>query len=223
MLHDDKFYGELFAKEIFFEDVYKLRHLYNREIKTILDIGANCGFFSVYARVLFPNAKVVAVEPDAKAFSLLEKNTHYLNIDRFNVGLGDGTPIKLVQGDRPGSGSSIAKPGGDIPTLSLKAMLRKWKIDPNQNIIIKIDCEGAERFLVNEESEDILHRSVQWAMEIHYNEKHFPENYRFDFWNQWLDKMLSNSTKYGNASHYLHRRLIEKYGLGMVVKHNRFG
>lgn len=41
----------------------------------ILDCGANVGYATVYFARLFPHAKIIAVEPDAGNFVLLERNT----------------------------------------------------------------------------------------------------------------------------------------------------
>jgi hypothetical protein len=42
--------------------------------KTVLDIGANCGMFTVWAARRWPGARIHAYEPDKENFRLLKKN-----------------------------------------------------------------------------------------------------------------------------------------------------
>ena len=55
---------------IFLDDDYYLERQ-NKEVSSVLDIGANLGFFSIAARNAFPNATIHSYEPneDLKATS----------------------------------------------------------------------------------------------------------------------------------------------------------
>ena len=56
--------------------------------KTILDAGANIGLASTFFALHFPNATIVAVEPDPGNFKMLEINTmRFGNVHRVNSGL----------------------------------------------------------------------------------------------------------------------------------------
>ena len=59
-------------EEIFEEEVYR----FQTENKTplIIDCGANIGLSVLYFRRLFPNAKIIAFEPDEGIFKILQKN-----------------------------------------------------------------------------------------------------------------------------------------------------
>ncbi|MBN1289992.1 MAG: FkbM family methyltransferase [Actinobacteria bacterium] len=46
-----------------------------RDAKTVVDIGANVGFFSLLCRELFPGSTIHAVEPVKEIYDCLEKNT----------------------------------------------------------------------------------------------------------------------------------------------------
>src|SRR5271154_1216058 len=63
-------YGGLYG-EVVTHDCYRLKKLpFIPEI--IYDMGSNVGCFSLFAKSLFPNAKIIAVEPDDENYS------HYL-------------------------------------------------------------------------------------------------------------------------------------------------
>lgn len=48
--------------KIFLDDEYWLSELANKKINNIIDCGANVGFFSIFAKIMFPSAIVHAYE-----------------------------------------------------------------------------------------------------------------------------------------------------------------
>ena len=59
--------------QIFVDREYRcLDHL--KQAEYILDCGANVGYSSAYFLTAFPDAKLVAIEPDSENFALLKKN-----------------------------------------------------------------------------------------------------------------------------------------------------
>src|SRR3989344_942009 len=77
--------------------------LIKQEVKegdTVLDIGANIGYYTlIFAKLVGPRGKVYAFEPDPKNFSLLKKNikiNSYDNVVLINKAISDKTEkIKL--------------------------------------------------------------------------------------------------------------------------------
>ena len=58
--------------------------------RAILDVGANQGITAGYFRLLFPQAKIVAVEPDPATFPIIEENAKRMgNCTAHNVALLD--------------------------------------------------------------------------------------------------------------------------------------
>lgn len=49
--------------EVMMQDCYDISKFTNLDCKTILDLGANCGYTSIYLAKKYPNSKIVAVEP----------------------------------------------------------------------------------------------------------------------------------------------------------------
>ena len=78
----------LFGRDIFFDSHFGLagwqatlsghQKMLNlarvSNVRTVIDVGANVGFFSMLMRERFPKATVYAIEPVQKTFSALEKN-----------------------------------------------------------------------------------------------------------------------------------------------------
>jgi FkbM family methyltransferase len=59
-------------------------------IETILDIGANSGYFALAINAILPNAKIYSFEPLPECFEDLQSQTkNILNIQAFNIALGN--------------------------------------------------------------------------------------------------------------------------------------
>lgn len=76
------------------------------------DIGASAGFFSLYAALKI-NCHIIAFEPDAQNFSILDKN-HYLNKENilnpfmsFNIALGNKNEISKLYMFRYEAGAAM--------------------------------------------------------------------------------------------------------------------
>jgi tRNA G46 methylase TrmB len=60
--------------------------------ETIVDCGANIGLASVYFANRFPNAKIIAIEPEQSNFEMLQKNAApYPNITCLQYGIWNRT------------------------------------------------------------------------------------------------------------------------------------
>ena len=59
-------------------DEYALRHFSDASVRhkvhTVVDVGANIGAFTLLARRVFPNSRVIAIEPDPGNASVLRRN-----------------------------------------------------------------------------------------------------------------------------------------------------
>lgn len=141
-------------------------------VDAVIDIGANVGFFAVAARMLCPEAQVIALEPHTETFRQLLLNVKHLRVQPVNAGIGTG-PIKFrpkasgergpygVRFDSDGTGSGI------VAGVSLEDILRAFQIEP-EGVFIKIDCEGGERHLFEDvASEAIIRASVGIGGEYH--------------------------------------------------------
>jgi len=122
---------------------------------TIVDVGANLGFFSLYAKSVFPQATVVCVEPMQVNYDFLLRNI------RMNERIEDSiTCVQAALCSESGT-ITIVDPGhDDFPTgasirgadsegvrhqvqaLSLKDFLHRYHLAKVS--LLKLDCEGAE-------------------------------------------------------------------------------
>ncbi len=137
--------------------------------KAVLDIGANIGVFTRWA-VENCARSVVAVEPEANNFELLEANTSPV-VTRIQAAVtykGD-KPVSLYlseSGKNPGNTSTVHFQGRaerTVQAVGFKALLRQYR--PS---VLKIDCEGAEYEFLR----DPLPAHVkQVAMELHLNKR----------------------------------------------------
>ena len=128
--------------------MYGMRLFQVNTIKTILDIGANCGLYSTAFRFFQPKARIISIEPDKDNYKDLVSNTSNLDIETFNVALGDGNEVSKITSEYSVTHqfrqSSIVMPEKEkCCSLLLNDMIESYKIDTN-GLFIKIDTEGGE-------------------------------------------------------------------------------
>ena len=172
-------YGGLYG-EVVTEDTYGLRKI-KGPIDVIIDIGANVGCFTRFARELFPNAKIIAVEPDMENFIHLQKFTDSPNISFIRKALGYGH-VSRVRGAPNGAHESYLTPGPGLPERYLLATTEATPIEavmldelvnqyvlPGDRAIMKIDCEGAENLIWGHKpSMEALKKMDYIMLELHY-------------------------------------------------------
>lgn len=164
--------AELIFKEILRDDCYRMVETFRRGVRpqTILDIGANIGFFTLQARVLFPEAEIICVEPCPETFAALEQNTAHLRVWKKQMALGTGPTMKLCR-DPHSDGShrcvpDDGQPGDRVETIRLIELVRAC----TSPYIMKFDCEGGEASLLTDpESGPCLVGAAHWALEYHPN------------------------------------------------------
>jgi FkbM family methyltransferase len=125
----------------------------------IIDAGGNVGFTTIYLHAFFPEAKFIIIEPDAANYQLLQKNITINHIERVTLlehalwvnedglviddSFRDGQEWSLTvrsAGSIPEGGEQKKVSGVTLASLCTKA--------GNEQVdLLKIDVEGAERFL----------------------------------------------------------------------------
>jgi FkbM family methyltransferase len=115
-------------------------------VKTVIDAGANIGLSAVYFATRFPNAKVVAIEPQGENFRLLERNTrHYPQVVPLHAALwSDDTTLGLSNPDDRVDSYQYS-PDAVVETVeafNMNSVLARF--DMARVDVLKIDIEGAE-------------------------------------------------------------------------------
>jgi len=160
---------------IFIEREYDCAALLGFAPKTILDLGANIGFASLYLSTLFPQASIATVEPDPRNVHPLKRNLQFngVNATTFEAaaGSGEGT-LQLRFGDDPMCSSletndmHVHPSATSVAVTTVPAILAKlgW----SQIDLLKVDIEGGEDDLFSKNA-DWLSKVRAIIMEIHPN------------------------------------------------------
>lgn len=116
-----------------------------KNVKTVVDVGANVGFFSLMIRNLFPKAKIYSFEPVPKVYSCL-----HLNLEKderakaYNFAVTNKTGKGKMLFDEQNSAVSKITSNGNV-TVNMVAL---DDFTSKNNIlkvdILKIDTEGHE-------------------------------------------------------------------------------
>ena len=166
-------------KEIFFEDAYFVgqKNKIKNPRPTIIDIGANVGFFTMYAISKYPEALIYSYEPIEKNFYQLVRNKDHnssKNIKCFNkavCGHKGEISISLDTKDSFTTSATILGPNDQnmdtmkVPCLGLADIFDENNI--TECDFLKLDCEGAEFEILYNAPSECLAKIQQIAMEVH--------------------------------------------------------
>jgi FkbM family methyltransferase len=137
----------------------------------IIDGGAYVGYSSIYFSLKYPQAKIIAVEPNDSNFEILEKNTrNFPNIQRIKAGLWyKNAPLKLrdVGTGHWGYRTEDVEEGADsdLQGVTVKRLLDDSGFDRID--VLKLDIEGAEKEIFAKDCEVWLRKVKILAAEIH--------------------------------------------------------
>lgn len=145
---------------------------YPRDVRHVVDAGANIGMFAVRMKQRFPLAKVVCIEPDPENLDVLRANVApYADVAVEAVGLWC-REVKLKLSDKYGMGKwgmTVEEDpvNGIIPASSIPAVMARqgWShID-----VLKIDIETSERAVFSEGYQEWLPKVRMIVVELHDN------------------------------------------------------
>jgi FkbM family methyltransferase len=141
------------------------------EPRFIIDAGANTGFATIFYSARYPSAKIVAIEPEATNFAVLEKNCRGLpNVTLIQGALwGSETTLGILNPDAAKCGIMVgpeaASGNHSISTVTISGLMKRMGTDHID--ILKLDIEGAECEVFESDPEEWLGAVGQIAIELH--------------------------------------------------------
>lgn len=138
--------------------------------EVIVDAGAYTGFSAVWFHRRFPQATVIAVEPEASNFGLLARNTKpFSNIRPVRGGVyGRETPLKIADSgvDKWAFTLHVSDGTGDtVPGYTVPLLMKEFGLDRID--ILKMDIEGAEHSVFINRPEEWLPKVRMVIAEVH--------------------------------------------------------
>lgn len=167
LLHDRAELSNLWA--IFGRDEYPLFE----EDRTIIDIGANVGLFTIFAAQRLPHARITAFEPVHSTFQTLAENVSAArlkaDVSLVNAGVAGSDGRKLIY---LGSSSDLASlyPNSEsqekewIETRDINRVLQNHG---DEISLLKMDCEGAEWEILDCARPELLQKVGRIYVEFH--------------------------------------------------------
>lgn len=150
-------------KEIFIEEAYRQQL---QEKPYIIDCGANIGLSIIYIKKHYPNAEIIAFEPDETNFHLLSRNIEsfeYSNVSLHKEAVWiDHTTLQFSS---KGSMSSKIVETETIDSIPVKAIRLKDFLTKKVDFL-KMDIEGSE-YCVIKDIADKLHLVKNLFIEYH--------------------------------------------------------
>jgi FkbM family methyltransferase len=152
-INEDRMYDPIFA---------------NRSDMTVIDLGANCGLFSLYAHDSC--SRLISVEPTPNTLKVLEEMTAgHDNITVVQAAIGpDNNPVTFYLNENSTTNSMLNRKGTAItvPGMTLEQLLDSQNLDYVD--FIKCDIEGSEMVALTETTlAPIADRVGFWFVEVH--------------------------------------------------------
>jgi FkbM family methyltransferase len=195
--------------QIFIANEYKVD--VNRDPEFIIDAGANIGLASIYFANQFPNARILAIEPEMGNFEILAKNVEtYPNIQPVLGALwGERAEVEVIEGagnwgftveTQSGSQTSKGSTGRRVQGMTVDMILENYGVE--RISILKMDIEGAE-VEVFRDSSSWIDRVDSLIVELHErtkpgcNQSFYSATGGFDI--EWLQGDLVYRTRTGGC------------------------
>ena len=119
-------------------------------VPVIIDGGANVGYSALFFADTYPDALVVALEPDQDAVTSLKRNADQPRIQSIHAALWSHTDGVRLQSTENGSWGHFVGDGDEgelTPSVTLHGLFAdnpEW-----EPLIVKLDIEGAEKTVVD--------------------------------------------------------------------------
>lgn len=163
-------------KQIFVDNEYDSLNL-PETANTIVDLGANIGLSALFFLKKYPNAHIIAVEPDTINFEFMKRNledySNHVALIKAAIWPSDGE-VSLVEHDESNEGlgawgyrTETLTEGaeGSVSAISIPTLMNQFSMDFID--ILKVDIEGAEYELFEKDYESWLDKVGLIIIETH--------------------------------------------------------
>lgn len=137
--------------------------------KTIIDGGANIGLTSIFFASKYPSANIIAIEPAGNNYQLLQQNTKpYKNISCLQAAIWHAnTRLQLNDTGRGDNSFTVSANTntGTVDAITIKDIMQANQFDCID--ILKLDIEGAESHVFNDNFEYWLPKTKVLIIELH--------------------------------------------------------
>ncbi len=143
------------------------------EFRSVIDVGATTGCFTLWALQRAPEARVVAVEPNQNVFPFLLKNVEANGL------AGRVRTVPTALGARSGHGAVVDRTYSTLATVVPQVsghspsvrVITLGQLMADCNLVncdlLKMDCEGAEYDILLTSADDVLRRIGAIVCEFH--------------------------------------------------------
>ena len=185
-------------------DRYLLKRAEQGKLSQFYDIGANVGIVSILCRLMHPECKIYAFEPFKQTYDRLVENVDNLKVKCNQLAYGNGEDFYCFKDRKTSLCNSFLKDtdctltwgkdrfGEKVKSFTLNEML----FTGCNSTCVKMDCEGAEHYLINDTRSTEKLKCVRWiSIEVHevnekmsiknfmhYIYKSFEETHEIDFY-----------------------------------------
>ena len=157
-------------QNVFLDLEYKTH--FRTDPKVIIDAGANIGMATLFFSLHYPQAKIVAIEPEPSNFALLRQNCSALrNVTLVHAALWPTEQALVIQDSQAEKWAFSVKVGESaadldaVKSVTVPGLLDELEIGHID--ILKLDVEGAERELFNRGAESWLGAVGLIIIELH--------------------------------------------------------
>ena len=173
----DCFHDLITAWIVFLREEY----IVQPEATAILDIGANIGFFSLYAALGMPSRRIIAAEPFPSTYSRLSANVSENNLENrvccWPLGIAAQSGTRWMSYNGPSQSRGIAPvgitpdDGVRVSVVSFDDLLRKAceQLQTDMIDFVKVDIEGGEHESLLAAPPHTLRRIQRLGLEYHPN------------------------------------------------------
>lgn len=144
---------------------------FDRQVRTVIDLGANIGISVEVFRQLFPNARIVAVELEQRNSELCRANHQHDGLVSVLYGAiwprsGWVSVENVSEGEWAyRAGASTAGIGGSVPAFTYCQILEMHGLESVD--VLKMDIEGAEADVLEAAWSDIFRTTAVSVIEVH--------------------------------------------------------